>query len=177
MNQLSHISHFWFLLFPATYLIHVLEEYFGGSSSKVSSNKVAGTNVSAGQFVLFNGIGIGLMLIGFVIARTDGFLDWLSVMLGTVVLVNGLSHTYATVSRRKYNPGFISGILVWAPLGIFTLYRLSYFMPAKRFIAPVLVGLAVQVTVSLISRNGDVLWGAGLTLGTAIDEGQSAPKA
>ncbi|SRR6266404_2184446 len=177
MNQLNHLPHFWFLLFPATYLIHVLEEYYGGSSRKVSNNKVAGTNVSQVQFVLFNGIGIGLMLVGFVIARTDGFVNWLSVMLSTVVLVNGISHTYATLSRREYNPGFISGILVWVPLGIVTLYRLSHNMPAKRFIVPALVGLAVQVTVSLISRNGDVLWGASLTLGTSIDESQSAPKA
>jgi len=177
MNQLNHLPHFWFLLFPATYLIHVLEEYYGGSSRRVSNNKVPGTNVSPVQFVLFNGIGIGLMLIGFVIARTDGFVNWLSVMLSTVVLVNGISHTYATLSRREYNPGFISGILVWVPLGIVTLYRLSHYMPAKRFIAPALVGLAVQVTVSLISRNGDALWGAGLNLGASIEESHSAPKA
>ncbi|MDX6712704.1 MAG: hypothetical protein QOH96_3720, partial [Blastocatellia bacterium] len=56
-------------------------------------------------------------------------------------------------------------------------YRLSYFMPAKRFIAPVLVGLAVQVTVSLISRNGDVLWGAGLNLSSPIEDSQGGPDA
>jgi Protein of unknown function with HXXEE motif len=176
MNQLNDLPHFWFLLFPLTYFIHVIEEYFGGSAATRKGNKVDGTNVSPAQFVLFNGFGIVLMLIGFFIARTDGFLHWLTVMLGTLVLVNALSHAYATISRRKYNPGFVSGVLLWAPLGIYTLYRLAQFMPAKRFVVPMLVAFAIQLTVSLISRNGDALWGAGLTLGTAIEDGQSATE-
>jgi hypothetical protein len=159
MSDPTQLPAMWYLLFPITYVIHVTEEYLGGAAGVALNGRVGGTNVSPSQFVILNSIGVSLMLVGYYIASTKGFSQWLMVMLGTVVLVNGLLHTYATIRDGRYNPGVVSGLAIWAPLGAITLFRLAPRMSSQRLTAAILTGLAVQVTVSILSLKGEKLFG------------------
>lgn len=54
MNLLSPTFLAWLL--PATYLIHLLEEYFGGEGFPVWLSRFMNANLSAADFLLINGI-------------------------------------------------------------------------------------------------------------------------
>ena len=40
------------------------------------------------------------------------------VVAGYLVLVNGLVHLVAWVALRRYNPGLVTGVLLFLPLGV-----------------------------------------------------------
>jgi hypothetical protein len=49
---------------------------------------------------------------------------WLAIGLLGVTVLNGLMHTLMFVIRRKYNPGFITGIIFFIPFGTYLLLQL-----------------------------------------------------
>lgn len=144
----------WAWLFPATYLIHIAEEYVAGVALAPSPNKIRGANMTATQFLILNGFACALLVIGMILSRRYGFRQWLLVCLATVVMVNGLFHIAGTIRIAGYNPGLISGVLIWIPLGVVTLMRMKKSMPPNRYRVAMAVGVGINVIVLLIARGG-----------------------
>jgi hypothetical protein len=145
----------WAWLFPLTYLIHIAEEYVAGVALAPSPNKIRGANMTATQFLILNGFACALLVIGMVLSRRFGFRQWLLVCLATVVMVNGLFHIAGTIRiAGRYNPGLISGVLIWIPLGIVTLMRMRQSMRPNKYWAAMAVGVGINVIVLLIARGG-----------------------
>jgi hypothetical protein len=91
-----------------------------------------------------------------VLASKLKFSQWLMVCMATALLLNGLSHTINAVVRAEYNPGLVSGLLIFIPLGVIVLARLKGRMRGRRYFGALLVGVLI---------NGVVLWlalGGGL---------------
>lgn len=147
----------WPWLFPATYLVHIAEEYRGGAGFSAYSAQERGINFPPRRFLFLTGLGGLLMAGGIILAQSLKFPRLLLVMLGTVVLINGLSHLLTSILKAKYNPGLISGVLLWLPLGAVTLFSLRPSMTARRYVLAVAVGVASHAVVSwLASRGGRV---------------------
>jgi hypothetical protein len=141
-------------LFPATYLLHIAEEYWGGGGFSAYVARTRGVNLPPSRFLLMNGIGLALMALGVVLARRFGFRDWLLACYGAVTMGNGLSHTINAIVSREYNPGLISGLLIWIPLGLLTLLYLKKQMPARRFWPALAIGLGILIVVALLTLSG-----------------------
>jgi hypothetical protein len=141
-------------LFPATYLLHIAEEYWGGEGFPAYIARTRGTTLKPSVFLLMNGIGLALMALGVILARRYKFSDWLLACYGAVTMGNGLSHTINAVVSREYNPGLISGLLIWIPLGLLTLLYLKKRMPARRYWVALAIGLGILVVVALLALSG-----------------------
>jgi hypothetical protein len=50
---------------------------------------------------------------------------WLAVGLLLISILNGLAHTIMFVMKRRYNPGFFTGLFLFVPFGLYVLLKLS----------------------------------------------------
>gem|GEM_PF-4677703 len=86
--------------------------------------------MSTTRFLLAQGVGFVLVTIGILLARRLKFPQMMLVILGTIVLVNGITHTVTALSIMSYGPGLWSSIFIWMPLGLFTGVRTFTLEPA-----------------------------------------------
>ncbi len=151
----------WVWLFPVTFLAHIVEEYCGGEGYSQYLSRERGVDLPPRRFLVLTGIGLTLMVAGVLLAQRLGCPELLLVCLGTVVLVNGLSHTINTAVTGAYNPGLITGMLLWIPLGSVTLLHLIGSMHTGRYLSGVGVGIAIHAVVSLLALTGVKLFWSG----------------
>lgn len=142
---------FWLWLFPATYLVHIAEEYWGGEGYSAYLARMRGATLPPTKFLIMNGIALVLMVAGIFVSRRFKFPQLLLVCLGTIVLVNGLSHTINGLVTAAYNPGLISGMLIWIPLGTVSLLRLKGSMRTRRYLTGMVIGISVHGVVTLLA--------------------------
>ncbi|MFN2511437.1 MAG: HXXEE domain-containing protein [Pyrinomonadaceae bacterium] len=143
----------WSWLFPLTYLLHVTEEYWGGEGYSTYLLRLRGVQLSPTRFLVVQSVGLALMIVGIVLARRLHFPNLLSVILGSVVLVNGLTHTILSVSYTEYLPGLITSILLWIPLGIATLLRFRRTMRQARYWLGIALGVGINVIIELVTTK------------------------
>jgi hypothetical protein len=124
----------WLWLFPASYAVHIAEEGLAGERFYRWIGRVTGRELSPGAFVGWN-LGFAAAMVVAVrqtLVREDA--AWLVPALGTVTAANGIGHLAGSLVTRSYSPGTVSGVVVWAPLGMFALVRSRRLMsrPAWR---------------------------------------------
>lgn len=131
----SPLGRLW--LFPAAYLVHIVEETWGVGVPH-------GINLSLAQFFVLSGAAWALMLAGVLLARRFGFSQFLQVCLATVFLLNGFSHIVNSARFAMYDAGVISGTLIFIPLGALTLFALRNAMARRRYFVGIVLGLLMQ---------------------------------
>jgi Protein of unknown function with HXXEE motif len=141
-------------LFPAVYLLHIAEEYRAGGGLPAYLARTRGINLGPTKFLVMNAVGWALMIAVLLLARRLKFSQWLLVCMATVLLINGLLHTAGAVSGAEYNPGLVSGLLLFIPLGAATLVRLKKNMRGPRYFGAMLVGIVVHAVISLLTLSG-----------------------
>ena len=143
---------FWIWLFPVTYLIHMTEEYGGGFSAHLS--KTRGFSLTSLRFFSISAAGLVLMIVGIVLAERFKFPQLLLVIYGAAVFTNGLSHAASGAMKGEYNPGLVTGVLLWVPQGALTLARLTGTMSGGRLLTGIVIGIGVQLSATLLSLSG-----------------------
>ncbi len=143
----------WSWLFPITYLLHIAEEYWSGPGYSDYLLRLRGVQLAPTHFLLVHAIGFALMMVGIVLARRLNFPNLLSVILGAVVLVNGLTHTILSLTHAEYVPGLITSILLWTPLGILTLLGFRRTMCEPRYWFCVALGVAINGIIELVTTK------------------------
>ncbi|HLN96998.1 MAG TPA: HXXEE domain-containing protein [Pyrinomonadaceae bacterium] len=146
--------NFWLWVFPVTYLIHVAEEYWGGEGYPAYILRLRGVHMSTTRFLIAQGVGVVLVTTGVVLAQRLNFPHMMLIILGTIVLVNGITHTVTALSIMRYGPGLWSSIFIWMPLGVFTLVRFRKGVSAKRFWIGIAIGVGVNVVVGILTMRG-----------------------
>ncbi|HEX8136801.1 MAG TPA: HXXEE domain-containing protein [Pyrinomonadaceae bacterium] len=144
----------WLWLFPVVYLLHIAEEYWAGGGYVAYVARTHGVQLSPTKFLVLNAVGWALMTLGVALARRLGFTEWLLVCLATVILINGLSHTTSAVLRGEYNPGLLTGLLIFIPLGVGLLFYLSGRMRRRRYLGALTVGVLVHGVIFLLAATG-----------------------
>jgi hypothetical protein len=149
----------WPWLFPAAYLIHLADEYWGSKPESSSTTKMTSFDLTSAQFLVLNAGAMMLLIFGILLAQKLRFPQLLMVILGTAVLANASSHTFSFLVTGRSNPGLVSGLLIFAPLGGLTLISLAGSMGLRRYLAGIALGLVTQVFVSLLASKGSRLFG------------------
>jgi hypothetical protein len=139
----------WAWLFPLSYLIHILEEYWGGFPAWIA--RFWGVESSSGNFLSWNGGALVMMMVGIMLVLKTKSYRWLLVSFGMVVLINGLVHAIASVVTKSYSPGLVSGLLLFIPLGAFTLTRAHRQVNRRTFRAGLIVGVLMHMFVVLLA--------------------------
>ena len=150
-NQLVTL---WSWLFPVIYLLHIAEEHWGGGGYCAHLAHAKGVRLTQRRFLFLTGMGLVLMIAGLRLAAWYKFPQLLLVILGSLLLANGLSHAWSGVREGRYHPGLVSGVFVWIPTGLLTLISLAGDMRWPRYLAGMALGLAIQVIVSWLSLSG-----------------------
>lgn len=139
-------------LLPVSHLLHASEEYLGDFPGWL--NRVAGASLSSERFLELN----GLFLVGItavvVLALSARPLAGLLVPVATLILLNASLHVGGTLVTGVYSPGAITGVLLWAPLGVVLLTRLRAELSRPVFAVGVAVGLAAHGLISLVAIRG-----------------------
>ena len=149
LTRTDNFTGNWAWLFPASYLVHILEEYWGGFPAWIA--RFWGVESSLNNFLSWNGGAWIMMTVGVVVVLKTKSYRWLLVSFGMVVLINGLVHAVASVLTMSYSPGLISGLLLFIPLGANTLMRAQRQVNRRTFRAGVIVGLLMHMFVVLLA--------------------------
>ena len=146
--------NFWLWVFPITYLIHIAEEYWGGEGYPAYILRLRGVHMSTARFLVAQSVGVVLVTVGVILARRFNFPQMMLIILGSIVLVNGITHTITALSIMRYGPGLWSSIFIWMPLGIFTLLRFRNTVSRKRYWIAIAIGVGVNVVVGILTMRG-----------------------
>jgi len=135
-------------------VIHIAEEFYGGEGYPAYLKRLRGVELSPTKFLVGQAIGLGLIIIGLLIARRLNFPKQLLIILGAVVMVNGFSHLGTSLFYREYTPGLITGVLIWIPLGVVTLISFKRGLSVRRYWLYVAIGIAINAAVAVITLKG-----------------------
>jgi hypothetical protein len=151
------MASWWGWLYPATYAIHLLEEWRGGVGFTAWLARIAGVELPAGKFLVWNIVALLLMSVGVVLSMRFRHLRWLFVAYGMAFLLNALSHLGASLYTNSYSPGLISSLLLWLPLSAWThiYFRPTLSRRARR--AGLAVGLLMHCVVLSLTLAGERL--------------------
>jgi hypothetical protein len=106
------------------------------------------------RFWVAQAVGVVLLVFGIYIARRLGFVQVLIVVLGSVVLVNALTHIGTSVTYWMYGPGLISSVVIWLPLGLASLIRFFPLVKRKKYWIAVAIGIAINVVIMIFTLRG-----------------------
>ncbi len=155
MDFLQYISlSTWLWLFPITYVIHIAEEYWGGEGYVAYLYRLRGVTITPKRFLILQSLGFGWMTGLVIISQLLNFREFVLAMLGTVTLLNGVTHSITAISHRGYGPGLVSCVLTWIPLGLVTLILIFPQMALLPFAAAVLSGLGIIVFIMIFTMRG-----------------------
>jgi hypothetical protein len=141
----------WGWLYPATYAVHILEELWGGEGFTAWLGRVAGVELAARQFLIWNALALLLMAAGVWLAVRFRHLRWLLLAYGVAFTLNALSHLAASLYTVSYSPGLLTGLLLWLPLGALTLTRFRKTLTRRGRRAGLLAGLVMHCVVLLLT--------------------------
>jgi len=144
----------WGWLFPASYAIHILEEWWGGEGFTAWLASVAGVELAARQFLYWNALALLLTAVGVALTLRFRNLRWLLLAYGVAFLLNALSHLAASLYTVTYSPGLFSGLLLWLPLGALALLRFRKTLSRRGRRAGLLVGLLMHAVVLALTLLG-----------------------
>jgi hypothetical protein len=159
MNNLwTHESdssiNFWSWLYPLTYVIHIAEEYWGGEGYSAYLLRIRGVHMSPARFLVAQSVGFVLVTLAVILARLFSFPKTMLLILGTIVLVNGFTHTGTSLTALTYGPGLFSSVFIWIPLGILTLVRFKNAVSKRRFWITIAIGVVVNALIAVVTMRG-----------------------
>jgi hypothetical protein len=141
-------------LIPLTYVIHIAEEYWAGEGYPAYIYRSKGVYLSPVRFVVAQAIGFALVTLAIVLARNFNFPQMMLVILSTTVIGNALTHSFSGIATFSYNPGLLSSVLIWMPMGIFVLFRFRRAMSPQRYWLAIAIGVGINVAIGVITMRG-----------------------
>jgi hypothetical protein len=150
-EQAAALPGRWLWLFPASYAVHIAEEGLAGEHFYRWIRRVAGREISPRVFTGANLAFEAAMVMAVRRAQQREDAAWLVPTLGTITAVNGIGHLAGSVVTRSYSPGLVSGVTVWAPLGLFAVLRGRRLLPRAAWRRGVLTGVLILGGVMLLA--------------------------
>ena len=111
-----------FPAFVVAAVIHVVEEYVfpGGFSDTLKRLRPGFAPFITTRFaVIINALFIVLCIAGTVVGSRNLVF---SLSVASLLFFNGLVHSVATLVKKRYVPGVISGVILYLPLSLFAYY-------------------------------------------------------
>lgn len=152
MEQFSNA--FWLALFPTSYIIHFVEEFWSGEGYPAYLYRLRGVSMTNRRFVVLQALGFVLFIIACVVSLSFQFPQLMISILSGFVICNGVSHTITAIFDRKYGPGLMASLLLWIPLGVISIYFLIGKMSNLRLMVGVVIGLAINGAIALFTIRG-----------------------
>jgi len=150
MKQRERLLFSWML--PIFYLIHLLEEFYAGIGLPAWLSNVFNAELSNQDFILINVFGLAIMILNALLTSFGKGKDLMLIALTTLLFMNGFIHLIASGLTWSYNPGVVSGTLVYIPLG-FIFFKKKKAFSKENLIAGIFTGIVVHLGVTLTAMN------------------------
>ena len=131
------------------YVVHFAEEWFGGISTWAKA--ALGYDVSIERLLLLNGIAFVLFVIGTIASMRSSRMAWFSVSFATVLGLNGVLHTLATIGLGQYSPGTVTGLALYIPLSTMVLRSSAARLGSSTFKRSVIAGVLFHALVTILA--------------------------
>lgn len=151
MHKINPKQIVWLL--PASYLIHILEEYFSGAGFLVWFSGVFNVDLSNTNFIIINSFGFAITITVVILYNFNKLNNFVIGVLGSLFFVNGIIHFLASLLTASYSPGTISGVLLYLPLGYLTFKKIFPLIPQEQRVLSFTAGVIIQVIVALVAMN------------------------
>lgn len=138
---------------PSAYLIHLLEEYFGGVGFPYWFSNLLSVSMTPEDFILINAFGFSATLIIAILYNLDKVTDFIIAVLGILFIINGIVHLLATLFSATYSPGTITGVIIYIPLGILIFKMIFPRIKKEQRMLCLVTAIVVQIIVALIAYN------------------------
>lgn len=145
------VAAWWPLLLPLAYLLHLAEEWWGGGGMVAWTARALGREVSATRFLVLNGVVWPAVVVLTVAAVRRPALEWFLTAFSTVVVVNAGLHALGSLASGSYSPGLMTGLLLYLPIGGYTLIWTSRRLPPRGFGLAVVGGVLFHALVAVIA--------------------------
>ena len=110
--------------------------------------------MSPARFLAAQSIGFILVTLAVIIARQLSFPQTMLLILGTIVLINGVTHSVTSLTTQGYGPGLYSSLFIWIPLGLITLLGFKRGVSRKRYWLCIGIGAFINVLIAVITMRG-----------------------
>jgi hypothetical protein len=140
----------WAWLFPASYLVHIAEEYWAPPGFFSWASEFFAVTFTARVFLAANALFFTVMVTVVVLFVRRALGAWVVVALGTFVTINGTLHGLGTVASGHYCPGLVSGVVLWIPLGVATLARAARCLDRRALRTGIVAGVLVHLSLPLV---------------------------
>lgn len=143
----------WAWAIPAAFVVHVLEEAFGGAGLMEWMAGGGGVDWSLSEFLRANLVGLAALCLAAWASRRWEAWRWPLVSGATIFVANGFWHAAICVMTRSYIPGVLTGLLLYVPLGCFVLVRALQLMSLRSYITAIIIGMLIHgATIWLVLR-------------------------
>lgn len=112
-------------LFPATYLAHLLEEWWAGAPVLLWTLALRAP-LDSRWFLGTNALGLVLMIVAVRLVPRGPRWHWIAPALATSVLLNSAGHLAGALMAGQYSAGLATAVIFWIPLGMLTLARAAH---------------------------------------------------
>jgi len=140
----------WATLFPVTYLLHIAEEYYCAGGFPQYMVKYYHVELTETRFLILQLIGVIGMIFGLWISAKLNFPKTMLVIFAAAILKNAVIHLIRSAANARYEPGLITGVALWIPLGLTTIFLNRAGMSSKRLIFSIATGIGISGLVELI---------------------------
>jgi hypothetical protein len=141
-------------LFPVTYIVHLLEEYFIGGGFPVWAQRALGIQLSNREFVAWNAFALAIMCAGALLVSRHPRFQFIEIALAIAVLGNVAAHVFGSLATWTYSPGLITSVLVWIPLGWFRLRTVFRDSSRRARVAGTCLGVFVTIVILTVLMSG-----------------------
>ncbi len=145
------IGRWWPLMLPIAYLLHLLEEWFGGEGFASWTARALGAPVSPTRFIVLNGIVWPLFAILTVLAMRRPKLAWFLTTFGALIVINASLHVLGALATASYSPGLVTGLLLYLPFGGRAVADGLERLPHQTFVAAIVLAVAIHAIVAFIA--------------------------
>jgi hypothetical protein len=147
-------------LFPATFLAHIAEEYWGGFAAR--TQELTGLVFPEPAFLAANALFWVLMCGAVILVFRRPSRELLVVALGIIVTINAALHAGGALLSKSYSPGLGTGVVLWLPLGVAALVYGHRLLPTRSFRTGVVIGIVVHAAVPIVGLAFALAFGGGL---------------
>ena len=136
-------------LFPATYALHLAEEYFAVGGFALWGKGALGIQLSDREFLVWNTVAFGLLCLGALLVSRYPRLRLIEIGIAIAVLGNAAAHIVGSLATWTYSPGLVTGVGVWIPLGWLRLHTVSRKSSRSARVAG--TGIGILVTLAILA--------------------------
>ncbi len=116
----------WVFLAQPLYMMHQLEEHVDDRFRRFVNARLAGgaEALTPAAVAVINIGGVWIVNAVALLLAATHHPGW-GLLAGYLMLVNAITHVAAAVALKAYNPGLVSGVLLFLPAGLVTLILVS----------------------------------------------------